>query len=116
MKIEYGDLFKLGDHYLINGDATDPKIIKKLMGNNKVKVILTDIPYGISVSESKKSFIKTATDHKDIANDQFQTDKEYKKFNVTWLEIIKPYLETKNSCYIFNSDKMIFSLREAMIS
>ena len=52
MKIEYGDLFKLGDHYLINGDATDPKIIKKLMGNNKVKVILTDIPYGISVSES----------------------------------------------------------------
>lgn len=115
MEIKYGDKFKLGDHYLINGDATDPKIINKLMGGNKVKVILSDIPYGISVSESKKSFIKTATEHKDIINDHFQSDEEYKKFNVAWLDAIKPHLETKNSCYIFNSDRMVFSLREAMI-
>ena len=115
MKIEYGDIFKLGDHYLANGDCKDKEIVKKLLGNNRVKILLCDPPYGINVSKAKQSFIQTKTHHKDIIDDHIQSDEEYRKFTKDWLEVVKPYLEVKNSAYIFNSDKMIFALRDGMI-
>jgi DNA modification methylase len=115
MQIEYGDKFKLGNHYLINGDCRDPKIIKKLLGEYKVKLILVDVPYGINLSQSKQSFIQTKTKHEDILNDHFQSDQEYADFTKEWLEVIKPYLTEKNAAYIFNSDKMIFALRQGML-
>lgn len=113
-QIKYGDCFVLGNHRLCCGDVRDPEILEKLIGKNKVKVLLCDIPYGVAVSESK-NFGDITSKHKPILNDQEQTDEEYARFNKEWLEAIKPYLERKNSVYIFNSDKMIFSLREGML-
>lgn len=115
MKIEYGDKFKLGDHYLINGDCKNPEILQKLLGESRIKVLLCDPPYGINVSEAKQTFIQTKTKHKDIVDDHIQSDEEYRKFTREWLEALKPYLQAKNTSYIFNSDKMIFALREGMI-
>ena len=115
MEIKYGDKFKLGNHYLINGDCRDPRIIKKLLGRNQVKLILNDVPYGINVNQSKESFVATKTKHQDITNDHFQSDKEYAQFTKEWLEAIKPCLAVKNAAYIFNSDKMIFALRDGML-
>ncbi len=112
--INYRDMFKIGDHKIINGDARDPEIIKKLIENEKVKILLIDPPYGVSLSESKQIFQKSYK-HKAILNDQEQTDDEYRQFTTEWLEAIKPYLAQKNSAYIFNSDKMIFALREGML-
>jgi site-specific DNA-methyltransferase (adenine-specific) len=111
--IKYGDKFQLGEHRLACGRAEDPEILKKLIGTDKVKVICCDVPYGIAVTESKQGF--TGTKHKVIANDQIQSDESYAAFTKGWLETIKPYLAAKNSCYIFNSDKMIFALREGML-
>ena len=115
MEIKYGDIFELGSHRLICGDAKDPEIIKKLISNEKIKVILADVPYGIAIVESKEGFVQTKTKHKAILNDQTQSDEEYIRFTKDWLEAVKPYLATKNSCYIFNSDKMIFALRAGML-
>lgn len=115
MKIQYGDKFKLGSHYLINGDCSDPEIIKKLMGTEKIKVIINDVPYGVAFSQKARTFTKTKIDRRDIANDQFQSDDEYRKFTRDWFETVKPYLVSKNSVYIFNSDKMIFALRDGML-
>jgi DNA modification methylase len=50
-----------------------------------------------------------------IENDHLQSDPEYRAFNREWLEAIKPFLAKKNAAYVFNSDKMVWSLREAMI-
>jgi len=111
--INYGDLFRLGEHRIICGDARDPEIIQKLNRNEKVKVVCCDVPYGVAVTESKQGF--TGTKHKVIANDQLQSDESYATFTKEWLEAIKPHLTTKNSCYIFNSDKMIFALHEGML-
>ena len=113
--IEHSDLFQLGEHRLLCSDSTDPISIKKLLANNKVKAVITDIPYGIAYVESKVGFKQKLACNKVIANDHEQSDSEYKLFNIKWIEAIKPYLEKKNSFYIFNSDKMIFSLREAMM-
>lgn len=43
-----------------------------------------------------------------------QSDEEYANFTQRWLEAVKPFLAQKNSVYIFNSDKMIFALRDGM--
>lgn len=112
MSIKYGDLIELGDHRIICGSSNDPEIIKKLVGNQKISLIFNDIPYGVAVVESKDHTSKTR--YKPIINDQLQSEDEYQKFNKEWLEAIKPYLAPKNSFYIFNCDKMVFSLKKAL--
>lgn len=51
-KSKTGDLYKLGRHYLICGDSTDPQVIKRLMGQSKANMLYFDPPYNISLSYS----------------------------------------------------------------
>lgn len=114
-EIKKGTVIKLGNHRLIRGDARDPEIIKKLMGNEKVNLIACDPPYAIFVVESRVGFSENKNSFNPIENDHKQSDEEYKKFTTDWLNVTKPYLAKKNSLYIFNSDKKIFALRDGMI-
>ena len=43
------ELIKLNEHRLLNGDATNQDDVKQLIGDNKVNLLLTDPPYGISI-------------------------------------------------------------------
>jgi DNA modification methylase len=108
-------VIELGEHRLLYGDARDEESIKRLIGNDKIRTVLTDIPYGIDYVNSKSSFNQNIAKPRAIENDQVQSESEYIEFNEKWLKIIIPFLEKKNSVYIFNSDKMLFALREAML-
>jgi len=44
-----GDLFTLGKHRLLCGDATKEKDVKRLMAGEKADVVFTDPPYGIDL-------------------------------------------------------------------
>ncbi len=112
--IKYGDKFKLGDHFLLCGDSRDKKLISEFIANQKIKSVILDPPYAVALAESKEGFQKLSK-NKAIANDHLQSDEEYQKFTNDWIEAIKPHLVRKNSFYIFNSDKMIFALREGML-
>lgn len=114
MQIKTGDIFQLGDHRLLCGDAKDPIIVKRLIADNRISLIMTDPPYGVSYVEGKADLVKVKKNKK-IANDHDQSHDEYRKFTSEWLNIVKPYLSKKNSFYIFNSDKMVFSLRDGVI-
>jgi len=50
--IEEGDIFELGQHRLMCGDATDEEHADKLMNGKKADMVLTDPPYGINVVEN----------------------------------------------------------------
>jgi len=113
--IKYGQIFKLGNHLLCHGDATDSELVNKFLKDQKIKSVISDIPYGISYVESKSEFKQKLGCPKIIANDQEQSEEEYKEFNKKWLLAMRPSLEKKNSVYIFNSDRMIFALRQAMV-
>ena len=113
--IKLGDQFQLGAHRLLCGDATNAELIHTFIGEDKIKVILTDVPYGVDFVQSKKGFTKTTNKHKDIANDHFQSDESFADFTTQWLSPIKDKLSDKNSFYIFNSDKMMFPMREALV-
>lgn len=112
--IKFGMIWQLGEHRLACGDARDKTLVAKLVGREKINLICADIPYGVSAVESKRGFQTLAKD-KAIANDHLQSEQEYRAFNRSWLETIAPFLSPKNSAYIFNSDRMIWSLRDGMI-
>lgn len=114
MFVHKNEIFQLGSHLLACGDALDSETVNKLIGDRKISLILSDMPYGISVVESKMGFIKTHH-KKPIANDQYQSEEEYKHFTSEWLKLVKSHLADKNSFYLFNADKMLFAMREGII-
>jgi DNA modification methylase len=48
-KVSKGQLWKLGDHFLMCGDATSEADIKTLIGGSEIALVLTDAPYGVDV-------------------------------------------------------------------
>lgn len=112
--VKPGTIWKLGQHRLAYGDCRNEKLLSKLLGQEKIDLICTDPPYGVAVVESKRNF-KTLAKNKVISNDQVRSDAEYEKFNGEWLAKIAPHLVSYNACYIFNADKMVWSLRDAMV-
>jgi len=115
MKISKGDIFQIGNHTVGCGDSLDKEFVAKVIGDKKIKVILTDPPYGVAYVENKKDFAKLgSSENKVIANDHLQSDDEYEVFTQKYLGAVIPYLEEYNACYIFNSDLMFSSLRIGM--
>jgi len=112
--IKQGDIFRLGDHAIACGDSRDKELINQLVKGTKIKAVISDVPYGINYVGSKNNFKQKIRMPKDILNDGCQTDEQYSQFTREWLQAIVPHLEKKNSIYIFNSDKMVFALRQAM--
>lgn len=53
-KSKLGDIYQLGRHRLMCGDSTKAEDIKTLIGDNKIQLVLTDPPYGISVVQGNQ--------------------------------------------------------------
>ncbi|MDD4210761.1 MAG: DNA methyltransferase [Bacteroidales bacterium] len=54
--IQYGDLFKIGNHFLLCGDATKKEDCEKLLQGKKSDLIFTDPPYDLEDSYSQNIF------------------------------------------------------------
>lgn len=106
-----GVIWQIGSHLIACGDARDPELLRRLFGKEKAKAAICDIPYGVSYTASKRGFANILV-KKDIANDDITDEDAYAKFNEEWLLALIPHLATKNAIYVFNSDRMIFALRE----
>lgn len=114
MFVHKNEIWQLGQHFLGCGDACDPKFVEKVIGNRNISLVISDMPYGISAVESKIGFLQTR--HKEpIINDHPQSEEEYKRFTSEWLKLVRPHLTNKNSFYLFNSDKMLFAMRDGII-
>ena len=53
-----GDLWHLGPHKLICGDATDWQTVERLMAGEKAQMVFTDPPYGINYNSDRFGTIK----------------------------------------------------------
>lgn len=113
--IKNGDIIRLGDHVLGCGDSKDAEFVSKVVGTRKIASVNIDPPYGVGLVESKRGF-STPLKNKVIEADHLQSDAEYEAFSRAWMSAIKPHLAPKNAWYIFNSDKMVFALRNAMLA
>lgn len=112
-KIQYGDIFRVGEHVLGCGDATDAEFVKRVVSAQRIAAVICDPPYGVKFVEGKEGFSKLKMPKK-ILNDDITDETEYVIFTKQWLDAIVPHLDRKNSFYIFNCDAMIFALREGM--
>lgn len=59
-----GDLWLLGTHRLICGDATDEPTIERLMDGEKAAMVHTDPPYGVSYETQSGNFAMIKNDDK----------------------------------------------------
>jgi 16S rRNA G966 N2-methylase RsmD len=93
--INYGEVYRLGNHLLLCGDSRNKVMVAKLIDKLKIKAVIIDPPYGVAVTESKEGF-QTLAKNKVVANDHLQSDGEYQKFSpMTGLKPITPHLERK---------------------
>jgi site-specific DNA-methyltransferase (adenine-specific) len=113
-------IYKLGDHIVAQGDATDAEFVSRVTKGISVRSVVCDPPYGVAYVENKDWMGMRGEEsahfkaHKKIAGDELQTEREYAEFTEKWIDAVKPNLTPKNTFYIFNSDWMICALREGM--
>jgi hypothetical protein len=73
--VRFGELYALGDHRLLCGDATDPDSVRRAFGEDaKADLIWTDPPYGVAYQTKLSTEEAVArhrrTDGLEVANDQ----------------------------------------------
>jgi DNA modification methylase len=82
------DLFLLGSHFLICGDATDPAVVKRLMRTDVARMVLTDEPFNVAIGGHV-----TGGDHREflMASGEM-TDSQFLDFNQKWMDAVLPHL------------------------
>jgi len=107
-----GEIYQLGNHKLICGDATDPEIIKKLFGSKKASQIVTDPPYGVDYS-AKNAYLNKLDGGKRIEipmeNDNIIN---YKKLYEDFLKLAP--MEVPNTIHIFMGSNNLHIMRLAL--
>lgn len=70
-----GDIWKLGEHRLLCGDATNADDIKRLMGDKLAHMVFTDPPYNVNYGNTMKDALRYHTKEKrTIMNDNLGSD------------------------------------------
>ena len=103
--VERGDLWIVGRHRLVCGDATQAEDVERLMDGKKANLIVTDPPYGVSFKSS---------DGLTIQNDSMK-DEEFYTFLLTAFQCMAEHLENGGSAYVFHADTEGLNFRKAFI-
>jgi DNA modification methylase len=82
------DLFLLGSHFLICGDATDPAVVGRLMRTDIARMVLTDEPFNVAIGGHV-----TGGDHREFVMASGEmTDSQFLDFNRKWMDAVLPHL------------------------
>ncbi len=101
--VETGQLWRLGEHRLICGDCTDKTVVDRVMGGEKVSLIVTDPPYGVNYDGGANNEIKREKLEGDV-------DAElYKKF----LQVAP--ISNECALYMWHADRRANEVYEAAI-
>lgn len=103
--VERGDIWTVGRHRLMCGDATSAADVAALMDGRTANLIVTDPPYGVSFKSS---------DGLTIQNDSMK-DEEFYTFLLTAFQCMAEHLESGGSAYVFHADTEGLNFRKAFI-
>lgn len=103
--VEKGDIWTVGKHRLMCGDATSAEDVSQLMGCTKANLILTDPPYGVSFKSSSGLTIQ---------NDSMKDD-EFYTFLLASFKNMVSHLEQGGAAYVFHADTEGLNFRRAFI-
>jgi DNA modification methylase len=100
-----GDLWLLGRHRLVCGDAADPVAYAKVLDGEQADLLLTDPPYGVS-------YVGGTADAMTIANDDLDPE-DYEPFLATTLGAAAAVLKTGAAFYVWHADLHAATVRVA---
>ena len=103
--VEKGDVWVVGRHRLVCGDATCPDDVEKLMDGKKANLIVTDPPYGVSFKSASGLTIQ---------NDSMK-DEEFYNFLYKSFANMVAHMESGGSAYVFHADTEGLTFRKAFI-
>lgn len=103
--VEKGDMWVVGRHRLVCGDATNENDVAKLMDGKKANLILTDPPYGVSFKSASGLTIQ---------NDSMKND-EFYNFLLAAFKNMVAHLEPGGGAYVFHADTEGLNFRKAFI-
>ena len=103
--VERGDVWTVGRHRLMCGDATVEEDVLKLMDGKKANLILTDPPYGVSFQSS---------DGLSIQNDSIKGE-EFYQFLLASMQNMVSVLEPGGAAYVFHADTEGLNFRRAFV-
>lgn len=103
--VERGDIWTVGRHRLMCGDATSAEDVAALMDDRKANLILTDPPYGVSFKSSSGLTIQ---------NDSMKNE-EFYNFLLSAFENMADHLEKGGAAYVFHADTEGLNFRRAFI-
>ena len=104
--VERGDVWQVGRHRLMCGDATSPEDVATLMDGKKANLIITDPPYNVAFESS---------DGLSIKNDKMENDKFY-EFLLAAFKNMAEHLEKGGSAYVFHADTEGLNFRKTFIN
>lgn len=103
--VERGDVWTVGRHRLMCGDATVAEDVIKLMDGKKANLILTDPPYGVSFQSA---------DGLSIQNDSIKGE-EFYQFLLAAMQNMVAVLEPGGAAYVFHADTEGLNFRRAFV-
>ena len=103
--VQRGDVWQVGRHRLMCGDATSEEDVATLMDGKKANLIVTDPPYNVAFESS---------DGLSIKNDKMENDKFY-EFLLAAFKNMAAHLEKGGSAYVFHADTEGLNFRKAFI-
>ena len=103
--VKPGDVWLLGRHRLMCGDATNPDDVEKLMDGKKANLVLTDPPYNVDFESA--SGLKIQNDKQD--NDTFYN------FLAASFKNMAEHTAPGGSIYVFHADTEGLNFRKAFI-
>lgn len=103
--VERGDVWTVGRHRLVCGDATSEADVTLLMNGKKANLLLTDPPYGVSFKSSGGLTIQ---------NDSLKNE-EFYNFLLASFKLAADHLESGGAAYVFHADTEGLNFRKAFI-
>ena len=107
-KTKNGNIYKLGNHYLMCGDSTNPDDVKKLMNNQLADLIVTDPPYNVNYEGKTDDNLK-------IMNDNMEDNQFYSFLESAFINLYNS-VKDGGSIYVFHADTEGLNFRKAMMS
>lgn len=103
--VKRGDIWQVGRHRLMCGDATSEEDVATLMDGKKANLIITDPPYGVSFKSS---------DGLTIQNDSIKGE-EFYNFLLKSFQNMAAHLEKGGAAYVFHADTEGLNFRKAFV-
>ena len=103
--VERGDIWTVGRHRLMCGDATSVEDVAALMDGKKANLIVTDPPYGVSFKSGSGLSIQ---------NDSMKGD-EFYTFLYNSFSQMAAHLENGGAAYVFHADTEGLNFRKAFV-